>query len=140
IAGLQRQNQLKATNAVSAKLDALQTELARQKAAETAMPECVWCGGRISVGFAKCKHCASDLIWLGDLVGKPGEMEKLRAEAARKEREQEAQRLADEAAFALRRKDLQETEIQNARAAKIGAVVLLILFVIGFIVIMINPH
>jgi hypothetical protein len=83
IAGLQRQNQVNATKALSAKLDALQAELSRQKQEEARrkanMPDCPWCGGGIPVGFAKCKNCSCDLIWLENLVGKPGDEENLQA-------------------------------------------------------------
>jgi ribosomal protein L12E/L44/L45/RPP1/RPP2 len=82
IAGLQRQNQVNATKAVSAKLDELQAELARQRQEqankEANMPDCPWCGGKILVGFVKCKNCSSDLIWLENLVGKPGDEKRLR--------------------------------------------------------------
>ena len=81
---VQRQNQIRRTDAVAAQISNLSSELkragereaaerAREKAREAAEPDCPYCGGKVCEGFQKCKNCASDLIWFAGLVGKPGE-------------------------------------------------------------------
>ena len=48
----------------------------QNKAVDDAMPKCPFCGGGVAEGFAKCRHCASDLKWSGGLPFKPGMSEK----------------------------------------------------------------
>ena len=91
------------------KLESIRNETAglRQAATEDehrqkSLPQCPACGGRLDGEFRKCKHCASDLVWIDGHVCEPGQEEALRQRLAAEE-EALRQRLAagQEAADAM---------------------------------------
>lgn len=43
-----------------------------------AMPQCPFCGGRLEGRFPKCKHCASELSWVGGNACEPGKEDEMR--------------------------------------------------------------
>lgn len=71
------------------KLESIRNEMAglRQAATEDehrqkSLPQCPACGGRLDGEFRKCKHCASDLVWIDGHVCEPGQEEALRQRLA----------------------------------------------------------
>jgi hypothetical protein len=42
-------------------------------------PKCPHCGGSIDPGYNTCTHCSQAIVWLGNLVGKPGQEKQMEA-------------------------------------------------------------
>ena len=71
------------------KLESIRNELAGLRQASTedehrqkSLHQCPACGGRLDGEFRKCKHCASDLVWIDHYVCEPGQEEALRQRLA----------------------------------------------------------
>ena len=71
------------------KLESIRNEMAGLRQASTedehrqkSLHQCPACGGRLDGEFRKCKHCASDLVWIDGHVCEPGQEEALRQRLA----------------------------------------------------------
>jgi hypothetical protein len=91
---LQRHNQREGIAKTNKELQEISSRLAKTEKEENSLPQCPYCGGRIPVGFAKCKNCASDLIWFHGFPGKVGEEIYLQRRVLKLEQEQAAQKRA----------------------------------------------
>ena len=66
---------------------------------EAGMPKCPWCAGPIEKNVSKCRHCASDIAWVGGEQCKPEDKDKVthkqREQKIRQQRAEEEKRRRD---------------------------------------------
>lgn len=66
---------------------------------EARMPKCPWCAGPVENNVSKCRHCTSDIEWVGGEQCKPEDKSKVmlkqRQEKNRQERLEEGERLRE---------------------------------------------
>ena len=123
---LQRQEQIARLQGIQREVSALRQD----QADANNKPQCPVCGGRLNGGFRKCKHCATDLIWLDGVPGEPEKEDELRAKVSEKMRVENERRQLAEAQ--LQRQE-QATRVQaQDQAAMVKIVGALIL--VGFVV------
>lgn len=60
-------------------LKSQQAELIRLAEKDANKPKCPHCGGAIDPGYNTCTHCSQAIVWLGNLVGKPGQEKQMEA-------------------------------------------------------------
>ena len=66
---------------------------------EAGMPKCPWCAGAIEENVSKCRHCTSDIAWVGGEQCKPEDKDKVadkqREQKIRQQRAEEEKRRRD---------------------------------------------
>ena len=73
----QHEEQARLNQNLQSELLAIKRQIKRQLEVEENKPKCPHCGGGAEIGYNVCKNCAREVIWVGNLIGLPGQEEQL---------------------------------------------------------------